>query len=138
MNTSPLFEMMRKTQEAYRVRHGLPVERQYTDDELVESMYGLDDAERILNRRMSDEERLGRLSPDEQRLLDEMNRKNLPFHVTVTTEKGVEKVSILAPNAVAANVQAVEMLFGEFDTDKPEAFKLKVEPVRVPAMKRAA
>lgn len=139
---SDFFEMMRKHGEAQAVRLGLPVDRKYTDDELVESIQALAEAERDLALEfygtMSTDERLGKLGPDEQRLLDELNRKLIPFRVTVTTAKGVEQISILAPHSCAATIRVVEMLFGEFDADKPEAFKLKVEPVKLRELKRAA
>lgn len=142
MNTGTLFQMMRKTQEAQAVRLGLPINRQYSDDELVESIQALQEAEHDLALElgvMSTDERLGKLGADEQALLDELNGKNLiPFRVTVTTASQIETINILAPNSCAATVQVVEMMFGEFDADKPEAFKLKVEPVKQRDLRRAA
>lgn len=61
MNSGDLFTFMRKTNEAYAVRHGLPVERQFSDAELVESHKGLSQAERDLLC-MQPSERLGELS----------------------------------------------------------------------------
>lgn len=136
-----LFDMMRKSQEAQAVRLGLPIDRKYTDDDLVESIQALNEAEHDLELElygMTDDERLGKLGPDEQRLLDELNRKLIPFRVTITLPDRVETINILAPDAVAANLRAAELLFGEFDTDKPKAFKLKVEPVQVRDLRRAA
>lgn len=48
--------------------------------------------------------------------------KLIPFRVTVTTASQTETISILAPHSCAATIQVVEMMFGEFDADKPEAF----------------
>lgn len=139
MSAGPLFDMMRKTQEAYCVRHGISVDRQFSGDELADSQRTLTEVERELYPLMSADERMGRLGPEEQALLDELNGKNLiPFRVTVTTASQIETINILAPNSCAATVQAVELMFGEFDADKPEAFKLKVEPVNRSELRRAA
>jgi hypothetical protein len=135
------FDLMRKTQEAQAVRLGLPINRQYSDDELVESIQALNEAEHELSLElgtMSTDERLGKLGPDEQRLLNELNRKLIPFRVTVTTASNIETINILAAHSCAATIQVVEMLFGEFDADKPEAFKLKVEPMKQRDLRRAA
>lgn len=139
MSAGTLFDLMRKTQEAYCVRHGIPVDRQFSDDDLADSQRTLTEAERELYGTMTADERMGRLGPEEQALLDELNAKNLiPFRVTVTTARQIETINILAPNSCAATVQAVEMMFGEFDADKPEAFKLKVEPMKQRDLRRAA
>jgi hypothetical protein len=138
---SPLFDLLRKSNEAQAVRLGLPVDRQFSDDELVESIRALEEAEHDLALEfgtMSRDERLGKLSPDEQRLLNEMDSKMLPFSVTVSTAAWIERINILAPDACAANIRAVEMMFGEFDTDKPQAFRIKVEPVKSRGVRRAA
>lgn len=137
-SSGDLFTFMRKTNEAYAVRHGLPVERQFSDDELVESHKGLSQAERDLLC-MQPAERLGELSAIEQAALNDLNAKTLiPFRVTVTTDDRLEVVNVLAPDACAANVQMMEMLFGDFDAIKPKAIKIKVEPVKVSELRRAA
>lgn len=139
---SSLFEMMRKSQEAQAVRLGLPIDRKFSDDDLVEAIQALAEAEHDLELElyggMSTDERMGKLGPDEQRLLNEMNRKLIPFRVTVTTASNIETINILAAHSCAATIQVVEMLFGEFDADKPEAFKLKVEPMKQRDLRRAA
>lgn len=133
-----LFTFMRKTNEAYAVRHGLPVERQFSDAELVESHKGLSEAERDLLG-MQPAERLGELSAIEQAALNDLNATTLiPFRVTVTTNDRLEVVNVLAPDACSANIQIMEMLFGDFDAIKPKAIKIKVEPVKVSELRRAA
>lgn len=129
---SVLFDLMRKTQEAYCVRHGIPVERQFSDAELAPCAEGIAQAERELYGFMSDEERIGRLGPEEQALLDELNGKSLiPFRVTVTVPSlAPEQVNVLAPHACAALTMALEALFPDFDSVKPVAgLKIKVESI---------
>lgn len=133
-----LFTMMRKTQEAHAVRHGLPVTRQFSDDELATSMDMLSQAERELLT-MQRTERLGELSAVEQAALNDLNAKTLiHFRVTVTTNDRLEIVNVLAPDACAANVQIMEMLFGDFGVIKPKAIKIKVEPIKASELRRAA
>lgn len=138
MSAGDLFTFMRKTNEAYAVRHGLPVDRQFSDAELVESHKGLSQAERDLLC-MQPSERLGELSAIEQAALNDLNAKTLiPFRVTVTTDDRLEVVNVLAPDACSANVQIIEMLFGDFDAIKPKAIKVKVEPINQSFLRRAA
>lgn len=137
-SSGDLFTFMRKTNEAYAVRHGLPVERQFSDAELVESHKGLSQAERDLLC-MQPAERLGELSAVEQAALNDLNAKTLiPFRVTVTTDSRLELVNVLAPDACAAMMQTVEMLFGDFEVVKPNRFKIKVEPIKASELRRAA
>lgn len=124
------FDLMRKSQEAQAVRLGVSIPRKLSDEEIAPSMQALSDAECDLYGDMSIEERLGKLSPCEQRLLNEMNLKLITFRVTVTTASNTETINILAHHSCAAAIQAVDILFGEFDADKPEAFRLMVEPTR--------
>jgi hypothetical protein len=135
---SSLFDLMRKTNEAQAVRLGIPVSRQFSDDELIDSMQALADAERELYGDMSTEERLGKLSEEEQRMLNELNRRLIPFRVTVTLPDRIEQINILATDACHANIRVVEMVFGDFDAEKPQAFKVKVEPVQTRNLRRAA
>ncbi len=133
-----LFDLMRKTNEAYAVRHGIPVERKFSDAELVESHKGLSEAEREIYG-MTETERLGELSAVEQAALNDLNAKTLiPFRVTVTTDDRLEVVNVLAPDACSANVQILEMLFGDFSAAKPKAIKIKVEPIKGCELRRAA
>lgn len=128
-----LFDLMRKTQEAYCVRHGIPVERQFSDAELAPCAEGIAQAERELYGLMSDEERIGRLGPEEQALLDELNGTSLiPFRTTVTVPGRLpEQIDVLAPNACAAVTMVLELLFPDFDSVKPHGgLKVAVEPVR--------
>lgn len=134
---SSLFDMMRKTNEAQAVRLGIPVSRQFSDSELIDSMQALVDAERELYG-MNEDERLGKLGPDEKRLLDELNRKLIPFRVTVTLPDRTEQINILATDACHANIRVVEMIFGDFDAEKPQSFRVKVEPVQTRNLRRAA
>jgi hypothetical protein len=138
---SSLFDLMRKTNEAQAVRLGLPINRQYSDDELVESIQALADAEHELALElgtMSSDEYMGKLGPDEQRLLNELNRKLIPFRVTVTLPDRTEQINILATDACHANIRVVEMVFGDFDSEKPQSFRVKVEPVQTCNLRRAA
>lgn len=133
-----LFDLMRKTQEAQAVRLGVNVSRQFSDEELAPSMELLSEAERELLT-MTPAERLGELSPVEQAALNDLNAKTLiPFRVTVTTDNRLEVVNVLAPDACSANVQIIEMLFGDFDAIKPKAIKVKVEPINQSFLRRAA
>lgn len=133
-----LFDLARKTQEAQAVRLGLDVPRQFSDEELAPSMELLSQAERELLT-MQPAERLGELSAVEQAALNDLNAKTLiPFRVTVTTDDRLEVVNVLAPDACAAMMQAVEMLFGDFSVVKPKRFKVKVEPIKASELRRAA
>lgn len=132
MNTGTLFQMMRKTQEAYCVRHGIPVDRQYSDDELADSHRTLTEVERELYPLMSDDERLGRLGPEEQALLNELNDKSLiPFRVTVAVPGlAPEQVNVLAPHACNAVTMALELMFPDFDSVKPTGgIQIKAEAI---------
>lgn len=133
-----LFDLMRKTNEAQAVRLGVGVPRQFSDEELAPSMALLSQAERDLLT-MTPAERLGELSPVEQAALNDLNAKTLiPFRVTVTTDDRLEVVNVLAPDACAAMMQAVEMLFGDFSAIKPKSIKVKVEPIPQTFLRRAA
>lgn len=114
-----LLKTAQQLQEAQALRLGIPVHRKFSNEDLAESFVCLEEAERDLHRALS----AGKL---------------IPFRVTVTTASNIETINILAPDACAANIRAVEMLFGEFDADKPDAFKLKVEPMKQRELKRAA
>lgn len=136
-----LFDMMRKSQEAQAVRLGIPVSRQFSDDELVESIQALAEAEHDLELEMygSDPRNEGvPLSAPELKNLHEINGKLIPFRVTLTLPDRTEQINILATDACNANVRVVEMIFGDFNADKPQAFKLKVEPVNARCALRAA
>lgn len=135
---SDLFTLMRKTQEAQAVRLGVDVPRQFSDEDLAPSMALLSEAEREILT-MQRAERLGELSAVEQAALNDLNAKTLiPFRVTVTADDRLEVVNVLAPDACSANVQIMEMLFGDFDAIKPKAIKIKVEPMKVSELRRAA
>lgn len=135
---STLFDLMQKTQEAQAVRLGVPVARQFSDEELAGSMAELDAAERELYG-MKREERLGQLSEVEQSALNELNAGTLiAFRAIVTTDDRLEVLNVLAPDSCAATMQIMEMLFGDFEAVKPRAIKIKVEPIRLEAQRRAA
>lgn len=142
MNTSPLFEMMRKHQEAQAVRLGLPINRHFSDDELVDSMSALAEAEHDLALEMYGtdprDESGCPLSGPEVATLHELNRKLLSFRVTVTLPAQVEQINVLATDACMAIVKAFEIMFPDFEDDKPQAFKIKVEPVKLASLRRAA
>lgn len=133
-----LLDMMRKANEAQAVRLGIPVSRQFSDNELADSMTALADAEREFYGLDPRDESGCPLSPVEQHKLDELSRRLIPFCVTVVTADRTEQINVLAAHACAANVMVVEMLFGEFDAEKPQSFKIKVEPVQSRNLQRAA
>lgn len=135
---STLFELARKSQEAQAVRLGIPVAREFSDAELAGSAELLAEAERELYGIDPRVESGCELSPLELQKLAEMNCKLIAFRVTVTLPDRTESINVLAAHACAAIILVVEQLFGEFDADKPEAFKLKVEPVKQRELKRAA
>lgn len=125
-----LLNLMRKTNEAQAVRLGVPVQRQFSDDELAGSMELLAEAEAELYGLDPRDESGGPLSAPEVAKLHELNGKMIAYHVTVTLPDRVETINVLAAHACAAIILVVEMLFGEFDAEKPQSFKIKVEPVR--------
>lgn len=134
-----LFDLMRKTQEAYCVRHGLPVDRQFSDDELAPCAEGIAEAERELYG-MTQDERLGRLGPEEQALLDELNGKNLiPFRVTVTVPGRMpDQINVLAPHACNAVTMALELMFPDFDCVKPTGgIQIKAEAISAKSRRAA-
>lgn len=137
--SSSLFTFMRKTQEAQAVRLGVNIQRQFSDEDLAPSMALLSEAEREILT-MTPAERLGELSAVEQAALNDLNAKTLiRFRVTVTVDgRATEVISLTAPDACAAMMQSVEMLFGDFSVVKPNRFKVKVEPVTQTFLRRAA
>ena len=132
-----LLTLMRKTQEAQAVRLGIQVERQFTDDELAGSMDLLAEAEAELYGTDPRNEGVP-LSGIERQKLSELNRRLIPFRVTITTTTGSDEVNVLATDACMANMRAAEILFPDLDCEKPMAFKIKVEPVNVVQLKEAA
>jgi hypothetical protein len=133
MNTPmDFFKIAQQTQEAYCVRHGIPVERKFSDDELVDSHMHIAGAERELSGDMSTDERLGRLSTDEQRLLDALDTRPLiPFRVTTSLAgQPAEQISILARTSCDAAIQAVQLLFLDAGDCITTGFKVKGEPIR--------
>ena len=138
MSSGDLFTLMRKANEAQAVRLGIPVPRQFSDDEIAESMDLLSQAERDLLV-MSPAERLGQLSPVEQATLNDLNAKTLiPFRVSVTLPDRFEILNVRAPDACYALMQVIETLFGDFSTPRPRGFKIKVEPVKGCELRRVA
>lgn len=133
-----LLTLMRKTNEAQAVRLGVPVQRQFSDDELAGSMELLAEAEAEFYGLDPRDESGGPLSAPEVTRLRELNRKLIPFRVTVTTAAGAKQINVLATDACMANVRAAEILFPDFDCEKPMAFKIKVEPINVVQLKEAA
>lgn len=125
-----LLQTAQQIQEAFCIRRGIPVARQFSDEQLAESHTNLAEAELELYGRMTRDEQFGRLAPEEQALLDELNRRLIPFRVTVTMADRTEQLSVLASDACMATVRVFEVIFGDFDSEKPQSFKLKVEAIR--------
>lgn len=126
---------MQKINEAYCVQNGIPVERKFSDADLTTAAACIADAERELYGDLSQDERLGKLGADEQRLLDELNARPLiPFRVTASLAgHPVEQLSILARTSFDAAVQAIQLLFFDAGDCITTGFKVKVEPIRVMA-----
>ncbi len=127
------FKIAQQTQEAYCVRHGIPVSRQFTDEELAPCHEGIADAERELYGVMTTDERLGHLSPVEQAMLDEINTKKLiPFRVSVTVPgRAPEQIGLIAAHACDAVTKAMEIMFPDFDSEKPAGgLAIKVEAIK--------
>lgn len=126
-----LFAEFQKINEAYCVRHDLPVERKFSDADLSEASASIADAERELYGDMRADERLGRLSSDEQRMLDVLNlRPLIPFRVTTSLGgQPPEQISILARTSCDAAIQAVQLLFLDAGDCITTGFKVKVEPI---------
>lgn len=116
------FKLAQQTQEAYCVRHGIQVSRQFTDEELSPCHDGIAEAERELLGVMTTDERLGHLSPVEQAMLDEFSTKKLiPFRVSVTVPgHAPEQIGLIAAHACDA-----------VDSEKPAGgLAIKVEALR--------
>ena len=134
-----LLKIARQTQEAYCVSHGIPVTRQFSDAELAPSHDHIADAERDLYG-MTRDERLGRLSPDEQAQLNELNgRTMIPFRVSVTVPgHAPEQIGLIAVHACDAITKAMEIMFPDFDSVKPETgLAIKVEAIKSTTRKAA-
>ena len=106
-----LMAEMQKINEAYCVRNGLPVDRKFSDTDLIEANAGIASAE--------------------QELYGEINRRRLiPFRVSVTMPDRTEQVSIVAASSCDATVQAIQLLFSDSDECASTGFKVKVEAIR--------
>ena len=108
-NLSDFFTIARQIQEAHAVGLGIPVARQFSDDDLAASHEAIGDVER------------GKV-----------------FSVTVATAQGVEHINLLAEHSCDAVIKAVEMLFPEFDDAKPAGLSIKVTPVKSGFLRVAA
>ncbi len=138
---NPLFDIARKTQEAHCVRHGIAIERHFTDEQLAESNSVLAEVEAELYGRAPIEELVGKLSPSELALLDEIKTKPLiPFRVTVTVPSmPPEQIGLIAAHACDAVTKAMGIMFPDFDTEKPVgALSIKVEPLALTTLARRA
>lgn len=104
-----LLQQFRKIDEAYRVRHGLPVDRQFSDDELAPSQEGLDHAEREL-----------------------FGETLIPFAAKVTFPgQAPVRLNILATHSCDAITRALEIACPDFDTVKPKGrIDIQVTPLR--------
>lgn len=100
----------------------------------------------VLNRfaaipqQVAEAELFGKLSPVEQAMLDDLNTKTLiPFHVTVTVPGvGREQINLLAPTSCDAVIRALEIMFPDFDEEKPAGgLAIKVEAI-TPSSQMAA
>lgn len=135
---SQLYTLMLKAQEAQAVRLGIEIPRQFTDAELAESTALLEQAERELYGADPRDESGCPLSAAELTKLRDLDRKVIPFLVTVTTAEGATQINVLATDACMASTRAAEIMFPDFDCEKPMAFKIKVEPINVVKLKEAA
>ena len=125
--------MARKVQEAHCVRHGIEIERHFTDEQLAESDSVLAEVEAELYGHSPLGELVGQLSPEEQAILGEITAKTLiPFRVTVTVPgHAPEQIGLIAQHACDAVTKAIEIMFPDFDSEKPTGgFSIKVEAVR--------
>lgn len=112
---------MLKLSEAYRVRHGIHGERQFSDNDLTGAAASIADAEREL---------IGILSPVERDLLDKISARPMThFRVTVTMRGRVEQIDTLAASSCDAAVQIVQLLFADSDECATTGFKVKVEAI---------
>lgn len=135
-----LLQTAQQIQEAFCIRRGIPVARQFSDDELTQAAASVAQAERELYGQEIPFNELGcPLSPVEQALLDELNRAPLiPFRVTVTLPNRIEQISALAANSCDAAVQVIQLLFSDADECATTGFKVKVEPIQTRELRRAA
>lgn len=126
-----LFVAMQKITEAHCDKQGIPINRRFSADELAESAQEISEAERLLQDGGCP------LSPDERALFDELDRRTIPFAVAVTTPIGSRQIVVLASDACMATLHALDRLF-EFNTPKPQSFKIRVEPVKQAGSLRVA
>lgn len=127
-----LFDLMRKTQEAYCVRAGIPVARKFSDVELTDSMQGLAEAERELyGDGDARQELVGPLSAAERKILGDLDRRMMGFRVTVAMPNAMpETVNLMALHSCEAVTKALELMFPDFDSEKPVGILgVKVEPI---------
>ena len=127
------FTIAKQVQEAHAVRHGYPVNRQFSDAELAPSKSLIAEVEAELYGQSPLGELVGQLSPEEQAILGEITAKNLiPFRVTVSIPgRAPEQIGLIAEHSCDAVTKAMEIMFPDFDSEKPDgALSIKVETVR--------
>lgn len=130
---------MLKLSEAYRVRHGIQGERQFSDNDLTGAAANIADAERELYGEIANDELIGILSPAERELLDQIVPRTMTrFRVTVTMRGRVEQIDTLAASSCDAAVQIIQLLFADSDECATTGFKVKVELVRASTLKMVA
>lgn len=73
----------------------------------------------------------GELSPNEQALLDELNRAERRFHVTISEPgQSIRREFVSATDSCAALLIAMRRVWPGWDTDKPEnSLSISVMPV---------
>lgn len=80
------------------------------------------------------EEARGQLSPSEAALLPEAQNETKavqPFHATVASPGfAPESFTIIATDSCDAVIQALAILFPDFDTVKPEGLSIKVAAIK--------
>ncbi len=87
---------------------------------------------------LSDDELLGYLTPEQDRALkimvadihtEKKPRRYLAFNVTVTADGYTQTIGVVERDSCAALLRVIDLLFPDFDTNKPKGLSMKAEEV---------
>ncbi|MRR49347.1 MAG: hypothetical protein EG825_00280 [Rhodocyclaceae bacterium] len=121
-NTGSLFELGRKTQEAFCVQHGIDVPRFYSDNELLESRKLIATAQQDLYGQIVGDERM--TSPDYREGMSGLLSYRVTTHNPLTLE--TKTTTVQAPHWCRAYILALEVMFPNDGTPDTTAAGIEI------------